>query len=754
MKKLLLLLLSITIPVGILVGLLYYLSLSLAPIDQKAATELTEVTERKLISEDLEPFKYVQGEVVVVYKEEKINLDSKLSIPRLWSVHNQYDLTTLDRVNDDNMELVTSDKSTQVLIKELSSNPNVEYAQPNYQYQPLTINTNDPYKDRLWGLDNTGQTIEGQTSKADADIDTPEAWNVGTNKDSNVVVAIIDSGVGYSNPDLKDKMWNGLNCKNESGVLINGCIHGYDFEDNDKDPAPDSSSHGTHIAGTIAAAGNNGSGIIGVAPNLEIMAIKTDLTSVSIYKSIKFAKYNGADIINASFGGPSFDILSKNAIEDFGGLFVAAAGNSAINHSVQNFYPCDYDSSNVICVAATDQNDELAVFGGTGGSDYGITSVDIAAPGKEIYSSIVNSNIYSEDFDDVAPGGVPENWTASQSSSWGVKYLNPSLGNLLYGDTSSNPYKANANTSITSPKIDVSSANGVAMSFVAVCDTPYDTNLTDYMSVLLSKDGVNFELMKFPRFPQFDFSWNEQILDINSGDTLPIGNAGFYFSEVRIPSKFISSELQVRFEWRTDSSDNNYGGCAIDWFDMDLFSKGSENQYDFMSGTSMAAPHVAGVAGLMLSEKPTMSAMQVKSILMETGDALSSLQGKVVTGRRVNAQKAMIEVMKISPPTTSPTVSVSPLPSMTPSVVPTNTNGDQIACGKADVNNDGKFTIVDLQDFSVTYGTGLTRCLDSSNNFGACGGKDWNGDGKLNIVDFGAEQGFAKRYTPKNCELN
>lgn len=143
--------------------------------------------------------------------------------------------------------------------------------------------------------------MRGISGTIDADIDAPEAWALNEGTNGTVIVAVIDSGVAYNHPDLLGNMWNGSSCVSDTGAALGGCNYGYDFEDSDKTPLPTTSSHGTHVAGTIAAIKNNSKGSVGVAPNAKIMAIKSSLTTVDNVKSINFARYNGAKVINASW---------------------------------------------------------------------------------------------------------------------------------------------------------------------------------------------------------------------------------------------------------------------------------------------------------------------------------------------------------------------------------------------------------------------------------------------------------------------
>ena len=270
-------------------------------------------------------------------------------------------------------------------IKQLSQDPRIEYAQPNFKYHSFAISTNDPDRDLQWALDNFGQTIDGVTGTVDADISAKEAWIISEGNENPVIVAVIDDGVNYSHGDLTLNMWDGSSCVGDDGLAWGGCNHGYDFYANDKDPlAENGDAHGTLIAGVVAGAKNNGIGSMGVAPNAKLMALRigggNTFTTDNAVRAIAFAKNNGAKIINASWGGNEYDLLLKNAIESFGGLFVTAAGNSGVNNDSSHVYPCDFTSPNIVCVAATDQNDTLWTS-----SDFSSTSVDLGAPGVNIF---------------------------------------------------------------------------------------------------------------------------------------------------------------------------------------------------------------------------------------------------------------------------------------------------------------------------------------------------------------------------------
>jgi subtilisin family serine protease len=273
----------------------------------------------------------------------------------------------------------------------LKRNKGILYVQPNYRYY-VEIMPDDPRFSELWGMHNTGQT--GGTS--DADIDAPEAWDIHTG-DGSVIVAVIDTGVDYTHPDLAANVWvNNAELNGQPGVDDdqNGFvddIHGYDFVNGDGDPMDDV-FHGTHCAGTIGARGDNGIGVAGVCWNAKIMAVKfldadgSGFTDDAIL-GIHYAVANGAKVLSNSWGGYRYDQALKDAIDwagQAGVLFVAAAGNDAFDNDspLLRHYPSSYASANVIAVMATDSNDHRAYF-----SNYGATTVDIGAPGLGILST-------------------------------------------------------------------------------------------------------------------------------------------------------------------------------------------------------------------------------------------------------------------------------------------------------------------------------------------------------------------------------
>ncbi len=323
----------------------------------------------------------------------------------------QRDLRELNRENDARTEddlprsdLNVIDLPNDIAVREgveiYEDSPDIEYAEPDFILEPSAM-PNDPGYGSMYGLNNTGQT--GGTSGADTDA--PEAWDISTGK-SSTVVAVIDEGVDVNHPDLDDNLWvntdeipgNGVD-DDKNGYVDD--VNGYDFANNDAsvyDPdilTGEGDEHGTHVAGTIAAEGNNGGGVTGVNWDAQIMSLKFlgvngGFTSDAV-EAINYAVNNGSKISNNSWGGGGDSQALRDAIanaDSKGHLFVAAAGNGGSDgvgddNDATPAYPASYDNSNIISVAATDDDDGLASF-----SNFGAKSVDLGAPGVGILSTL------------------------------------------------------------------------------------------------------------------------------------------------------------------------------------------------------------------------------------------------------------------------------------------------------------------------------------------------------------------------------
>ncbi|MCL2499808.1 MAG: S8 family serine peptidase [Defluviitaleaceae bacterium] len=240
-------------------------------------------------------------------------------------------------------------------IETLTANPMVMFAEPDFIFDNHLI-PNDPYFGYLWGLER---------------IMAPNAWDY-TTGNANVVVGVVDSGIDFTHPDIADNIW-----------FSQDGYPGWNFI-NDSGDSMDMTGHGTHVAGTIGAVGNNMIGITGTAWNVKLASLKIGESCFSLASAvaaIQYANENDIPILNCSWGGRHYIPSLRHAIEQYNGLFIASAGNSGSDNDLDPEFPASFDCDNIISVAAANTYDELSLF-----SNYGALSVDLAAPGTYIYS--------------------------------------------------------------------------------------------------------------------------------------------------------------------------------------------------------------------------------------------------------------------------------------------------------------------------------------------------------------------------------
>ena len=280
-------------------------------------------------------------------------------------------------------------------MKTLASSGELEAVEPDFLLSHAATPTDSAFHDgSLWGLHNTGQN--GGTDGID--IGAAAAWDVTTGS-MNLIVAVIDTGIRYTHQDLAGQMWTNPDEIPGNGVDDDGDgyvdnVYGIDAVNGDGDPMDDN-NHGTHCAGTIGAGANNDHPHVGVAWNVRLMACKFLSADGWGYLSgaiecIDFAVANGAKVLSNSWGGGGFSQSLYDTIaraRDAGVLFIAAAGNSGADNDTSPAYPASYDLANVISVAAIDRRGRLASW-----SNYGAVSVDLGAPGVDIYSTVASSD--------------------------------------------------------------------------------------------------------------------------------------------------------------------------------------------------------------------------------------------------------------------------------------------------------------------------------------------------------------------------
>jgi subtilisin family serine protease len=506
--------------------------------------------------------------------------------------------------------------SVEEAVEILKADPDIEYAEPNYLRYAMATIPDDTDFTRLWGLNNSGQSVNGIVGTADRDIDAPEAWDIATGS-STVVIAVLDSGGAYDHADLSDNIWSNTDEIPDNGVDDDGNgyvddLRGWDFVDNDNDPS-DSYDHGTHVAGTIAAKGNNGIGVTGVCWTAKIMPLKfLDAsgagTVLGEIAAIDYAIQNGANIINASYGGSGLSQIEYDAIANAnaaGIVFVAAAGNAAADIDTTPVYPAGHDLANIVSVASTNQDDALSSF-----SNYGHASVDVAAPGENIYSTQpTRQTIWIDDFDD----GNLDGWnTGGTKNTWGATDLVASSGSYSLTDSPGGDYQNDTASWAEAAVPDLSSYAGLKLEF----QFQGVSKPGDFLYVQTSTDGAQ---------------WTNQTISIEGLDYADISgdfSDDWYAATVDLGAYDGTDTVYVRFSFVTDGDSDVDEGWHID--DVTVTAAG----YQFMQGTSMATPHVAGLAGLILARFPGLPHLEVKDRIL---NGVDSKGYSIATGGRINA---------------------------------------------------------------------------------------------------------------------
>ena len=489
-----------------------------------------------------------------------------------------------------------------------SSIPSVSYAEPDY-YVTAMKNPEDPEFWRQWGLSNTGSPFKEDTPPgiAGADIRARSGWDIATGT-NNTIIAVIDSGADIYHPDLAGNIWS----QEQSGTVLHGINV---MEDIPVEPWDDY-GHGTHCAGIIGMIGSNDIGGTGVAWNVTIIPIKAldyrgwgTLSDLAL--GMAYASLYHADVISCSFG-TTYNRIIEDIIRQSPALFVCAAGNYGCDLETFPIYPASYQFGNVIAVAATDARDELSSF-----SNYGPNTVHVAAPGTDIYSTGLSSYSYSPLFFDPAFSTtnftLTGNWTLVPGTEPGEL---PSLHGVIpaYDDNQTCTIELNRYVFIPDDTGDVPHL---------VWDIK--GNFDGYLVIELSYDGEYWS-------PVWECDY-----EVHEDD----------YKQVFIPlnQAYPDSEIVVRYEYSvfndeytTDFSIRNirigYRGEVI------------QPRFVYMNGTSMAAPMISGMAGLIKGINPDLSAAEIKQVIMDTADPLPSLQKKIITGARVNLSAALNSLKK------------------------------------------------------------------------------------------------------------
>ena len=529
-----------------------------------------------------------------------------------------------------NLELVKlpAGASVPAAVAELEALPGVKSVSPNFIAREEETIPNEPRFGSLWAARNVGQVVGGLTGVPDADIDLSEAWDV-TRGSPGVVIAVMDGGIDHTHPDLAPNLWsnpadgpNGID--DDGNGLVDDSI-GYDFTDDDADPR-DLRFHGTHTAGIIGAAGNTGFGSAGINWSAKLMALRvTDAfgsgSSADIIQAMDYAGRHGVRVLNGSLGfksntlpQPMADVVAAYPNT----LFVFAAGNdgtdSALaNNDVAPHYPSSLPGDNVISVAASTNQDQRPTF-----SNYGPTSVDLAAPGQSTLSTgIAAQTRLLAEFTGPALSGfnVDPPWAAVTQS------INDTSESVL-ADSPAGLYGPNANTAATSAAADLTGLSSCRLFF----QEKHSLGTGDRVDVQAVVNGG---------------------APVDLGPALTGTTPGPAFITRTYPLTVGEGSNSVRIRFRLVSDATGQGdGISLDDVTVRCFTPG---QYigpnfdgtSFSSGTSFAAPQVSGVAGLLLAKNPAVSTAQLRAAILGGVDPKPAFAGITVTGGRLNALNAL-----------------------------------------------------------------------------------------------------------------
>jgi thermitase len=522
-------------------------------------------------------------------READVRFDDSLGVPRA--------------------ELVGFEGPVGAAVAELRRQPGVSYAQPNYRYEALAAEPpDDSFFGSLWGLSDPALPGPG--------VGALDAWD--QTRGGGQVIAVVDTGVDLTHPDLAPNLWTN---PAPSGAQD---LHGYDFVDDDGDP-DDYQFHGTHVAGTAAAAEDNGIGVAGVAPDAQIMAVRAldgdgSGSTADIAAGIAYAANQGADVINLSLGGPGSDKAMSDAVDLAASkdvVVVAAAGNEGSNNDTAPAVPCALPQANLICVAALNQSGALAGF-----SNFGPGTVDIAAPGTKVLSAKVDYGppVFSDGFElggsDIwatfaSNGGLP--WSPSGSAASGAQSRTDSPAGD-YGQAL-DPSEWATSELFTVDQVDLTDERGCRLHF----RTRYEIEPPDV-------DGGLFDA--FAAGAVGGESFDGQFY----AGTSPAHPSGFELEEASISDLDGRADVQPMFAILSDGS-QQFDGAYVD--DVRLicrdetyadaispasgYAQPGAGSYVELQGTSMAAPHVAGVAALVLAAVPGTSAPAAVNAILDGG---------------------------------------------------------------------------------------------------------------------------------------
>lgn len=571
---------------------------------------------------------------------------------------------------------ISEGETVEQAVVRIKKDPNVEYAEPKYYYYAQAAAPNDTDFGKLWGLNNTNQTISSPSYTTNnppgaaaigKDMKVLGAWDV-TSNCSSIIVAVLDTGINYDHEDLAANMWDGsASCKDKNGNTIGGGCpnHGWDFASGDNDPK-DEEGHGSHVAGTIGAVGNNNKGISGVCQSAKLMSVRVlgigGGTNTTVADGIYFAVQNGASVINMSLGGDSYSSAINDAIEfartrDV--LVVVAAGNETRNLSTGASYPCKNTNANLICIAALDQNYALADF-----SNYDTTTtasnraVDFGAPGTNIYS-IFGTELKSDEATNSHTG-----WTVTGSggvNNYTWVNRNCSGFNILTIPNDCTLYNwALTNTTVYATELDPNMGIGTYKTFNLPTGA---TNITvshqviveakrDASDISCSDYGIaTYRAGNSDPFLGSYLSFKNQVRPTDIAFSVFCEKSGqpfvSYYETDFLTNCLGNTQCTIGYRYYSNNDATTWGGMFVRGLYFYAWAP-SSNSYGLYNGTSMATPNVAGVAALIRAYNPQLNFTEVIQKLIDGGTATASIASNTKYGKSINAEDSVKHLNQVT----------------------------------------------------------------------------------------------------------
>ncbi len=532
------------------------------------------------------------------------------------SERGRWGIKGLRRLNEKGVHRIqlAQDMTVEEAQKILRQDAEVEYAEPNY-YRYLARTPDDPSYPSQWGLPI---------------ISAPSAWDTATDC-SATVVAVIDSGADYEHPDFTANIWAnpaeiaGDGIDNDGNGYVDDTV-GWDFVFDEGMPV-DADGHGTHVAGTIAAVGNNARGVSGICWRARIMVLRAfDAigigTVADVVEAMQYARLKGAGVVNASYSGSNYSQAEQEAVSALnaaGILLVAAAGNEGLDNDQTPSYPASYGLANIISVGATNPGDGLAGF-----SNYGFNSVHVAAPGIDVISTYPPEvEVLRADFETGAAG-----WTLDAP----IGIARPGFESAWsLADSPGGSYSDGINLSAVSPAFDLSAGRSAVLDFFLRGHLPAGDTLwvetAETSSGPWAAQRVWIQSLTTGAWQAFD-----------SGVS---GDSGGVWQPAEVNLGHLDGKplAYFRFRFQTDAV-GIADGYYLDDVVVSALGIGLDT-YETLSGTSMATPHVSGLAALIWSVDPTLNAAQVKGRILDGVDRLDELSGILFTAGRINANNSL-----------------------------------------------------------------------------------------------------------------